>query len=58
MKKVYITPELEETLIETDNVLTILPVSGAEAGGTTSEGGITEADAKFFGEELDEEEEW
>lgn len=49
MKKTYITPELEETLIQTDNVLAIIPTSPGDTSGYTEDNPI-KAESKGFNE--------
>lgn len=49
MKKTYITPELEETLIQTDNVLTIIPTSPSDSSGNTEDNPLV-VDSKKFNE--------
>lgn len=56
MKKAYIKPELEENLIQTDYVLTIIPTSGDSSSNT--EDNPLVVDSKLFDEFEDEEEEW
>lgn len=49
MKKTYITPELEETLIQTDNVLAIIPTSPNDTSNYTEDNPI-KAESKGFNE--------
>ena len=57
MKKTYITPELEETLIQTDNVLTIIPTSSSDSSKYTEDNPLV-VDSKLFDEDFEDEEEW
>lgn len=49
MKKTYITPELEETLVQSGHVLTIIPTSPTDSGNYAEDNPLV-VDSKKFNE--------